>query len=205
MKPGTASCRSRGRGREASPPLHHPRLDLAHHVCGLSTTLSLRLRSVHRREFPQYQGIFYGLEKRWLAPPGSSGCMSGVRGEGGEAVSLHRGTYPKSWKTIATEIKTAAGWRCERCGHRHETSTKRLDCDDRCHHLPDRRQRMLTVHHLDNNKSNVRRKNLAALCQVCHLVIQGSLRTGTKEMLQHGTLFGVEPWLEKHLERVRSC
>ncbi len=33
--------------------------------------------------------------------------------------------------------------------------------------------RILTVHHLDNNKANCRWWNLAALCQRCHLTIQG--------------------------------
>ena len=37
------------------------------------------------------------------------------------------------------------------------------------------RWRILTVHHLDGNKANCRWWNLAALCQRCHLEIQGKV------------------------------
>jgi hypothetical protein len=36
--------------------------------------------------------------------------------------------------------------------------------------------RVLTVHHLDGDKANCRWWNLAALCQRCHLTIQGKVR-----------------------------
>lgn len=36
--------------------------------------------------------------------------------------------------------------------------------------------RILTVHHLDGNKANCRWFNLAALCQRCHLTIQGKVQ-----------------------------
>lgn len=36
--------------------------------------------------------------------------------------------------------------------------------------------RILTVHHLDRNKANCRWWNLVALCQRCHLQIQGKVR-----------------------------
>lgn len=38
-----------------------------------------------------------------------------------------------------------------------------------------RRQRVLTVAHLDDDKANARWWNLAALCQVCHLVTQSRI------------------------------
>jgi hypothetical protein len=38
------------------------------------------------------------------------------------------------------------------------------------------RWRILTVHHLDGNKANCRWWNLAALCQRCHLQIQGKVQ-----------------------------
>lgn len=38
------------------------------------------------------------------------------------------------------------------------------------------RWRILTVHHLDGNKANCRWWNLAALCQRCHLQIQGKVK-----------------------------
>lgn len=53
----------------------------------------------------------------------------------------------------------------------------RLPCDEECdpwYHQPqDRRLRVLTVHHVDNDKGNLAWWNLAALCQVCHLQVQG--------------------------------
>lgn len=42
-------------------------------------------------------------------------------------------------------------------------------------HRVEARYRILTVHHLDGNKGNCRWWNLAALCQRCHLQIQGKV------------------------------
>ena len=115
--------------------------------------------------------------------------------------SNHRGQYPHDWKRIAHEVKDAAGWRCVRCGHPHESPGAHVDCDDGCdvtrhpewntrdigspaRRGPDgriwvlggkRRQRVLTVAHLDDNKGNDRWWNLAALCQVCHLSTQSRI------------------------------
>jgi hypothetical protein len=86
--------------------------------------------------------------------------------------------YPGNWREIAIKVKAAAGWRCVRCGHPHEYPGRMVNCDDLCianKHpggLNDGRQRMLTVHHLDGDKANCEWWNLAALCQVCHLIIQ---------------------------------
>lgn len=89
--------------------------------------------------------------------------------------------YPHNWDKVADRVKERAGWRCVRCGHPAEGVNERIPCDDQCdpdRHpggLDDGRQRILTVHHLDEDKSNCRWWNLAALCQVCHLVIQGKV------------------------------
>ncbi len=80
--------------------------------------------------------------------------------------------YPPEWPAIATAVKTAFGWRCVRCGHPTRPGGLSLPCDGLCRHKPDDKQRTLTVHHLDGDKSNVWRWNLPPLCQVCHLVIQ---------------------------------
>jgi len=68
----------------------------------------------------------------------------------------HKGEYPENWKEIAGKVKERAGWKCQLCGHKHEPSTGYT----------------LTVAHLDNNKSNCSKNNLAALCQRCHLRLQ---------------------------------
>lgn len=89
--------------------------------------------------------------------------------------------YPDNWDEIAERVKDRAGWRCVRCGHPAESPKERIRCDEQCdpwRHpggLNDGRQRILTVHHLDEEKSNCAWWNLAALCQVCHLVIQGKV------------------------------
>jgi HNH endonuclease len=53
-------------------------------------------------------------------------------------------------------MKQRAEWKCERCGHPHDTKNGFT----------------LTVHHLDGDKWNLEWWNLAALCQRCHLRIQ---------------------------------
>jgi hypothetical protein len=68
-----------------------------------------------------------------------------------------RGEYPADWPAIAKAVKDAAGWCCIRCGHPHEVSTAHV----------------LTVHHLNGDKADGRWWNLLALCQRCHLSIQG--------------------------------
>jgi hypothetical protein len=68
--------------------------------------------------------------------------------------------YPQEWPAIAHRVKEEAGWRCVRCAHAHSREGWRI----------------LTVHHLDGDKSNCRWWNLAALCQRCHLAIQGKVK-----------------------------
>lgn len=68
-----------------------------------------------------------------------------------------RGTYPPDWPAIAKLVKDEAGWRCVRCLHTH--------CVESGH--------VLTAHHFDGDKCNCQRWNLMALCQRCHLSVQG--------------------------------
>jgi hypothetical protein len=67
--------------------------------------------------------------------------------------------YPADWPVIAQRTKAAAGWRCVRCGHAHDPAAGYT----------------LTVHHLTMDPANCRWWNLAALCQRCHLTIQGKV------------------------------
>jgi 5-methylcytosine-specific restriction endonuclease McrA len=80
--------------------------------------------------------------------------------------------YPANWPDIAREIKQAAGWRCEHCGHAHHVESGHV----------------LTVHHLDMVKSNCDQTNLVALCQRCHLRIQSQYKPG------QAWLFAAPPW-----------
>jgi 5-methylcytosine-specific restriction endonuclease McrA len=67
--------------------------------------------------------------------------------------------YPPDWKEIAKGVKDAAGWACIRCGAPHQPAAGYT----------------LTVHHADLDPSNNRWFNLLALCQRCHLRIQGKV------------------------------
>jgi len=49
--------------------------------------------------------------------------------------------------------------------------------------------RILTVHHLDMNKANCRWWNLAALCQRCHLQIQGKVQMARVWPWEHSEWF----------------
>lgn len=65
--------------------------------------------------------------------------------------------YPAHWAVLATTVKDEAGWKCVRCNEPH--NPKAGYC--------------LTVHHFDGDKANEARWNLMALCQRCHLQVQG--------------------------------
>lgn len=114
--------------------------------------------------------------------------------------------YPLAWHGLGDGDKFAlkhlvreqAGHRCVRCRHPFvvgETPGEWSPCDGRCTHggptrtdsddypgsggpryWVEARWRVLTVHHLDGVKANCRWWNLVALCQRCHLEIQGRVR-----------------------------
>lgn len=86
--------------------------------------------------------------------------------------------YPDYWPEKALEIKEKAGWRCERCGHKHDPAAGYS----------------LTVHHLDGDKGNCEDWNLAALCQRCHLRIQGKVNLFQEWMLDH------TDWMIPHVQ-----
>lgn len=89
--------------------------------------------------------------------------------------------YPDNWKEIAERIKVAAGWKCERCQHANEFETGYV----------------LTVHHLDGDKANCEDWNLAALCQRCHLNIQGRVKMDQLFFLD---IITVSAWFKPHYE-----
>jgi 5-methylcytosine-specific restriction endonuclease McrA len=114
----------------------------------------------------------------------------------------HRGEYPPDWQAIKDRVRAEAGGRCIRCGHpqgdriispnaRNVASEYRVlsvMCTAHCTHPRDGKPRILTVHHLDGNKSNCKWWNLLALCQVCHLTIQGRV------IPERAWLFHHSPW-----------
>lgn len=111
-----------------------------------------------------------------------------------------RDGYPPEWHdTIKHQVREEAGHRCVRCQHPYVKGDGEWSrCDDLCaHDGPTRREdgrtfarwRILTVHHLDGDKGNCRWWNLAALCQRCHLEIQGKVRMDRRWLRPHSEWF----------------
>ena len=94
--------------------------------------------------------------------------------------------YPENWGEIATAIKDKHNWKCERCGHKHEPQTGYT----------------LTVHHLDMDKANCEDWNLAALCQRCHLRIQGRVFLPQFYMFEHSEWF--KPHVEGYYQSIKG-
>lgn len=120
-----------------------------------------------------------------------------------------RGEYPPNRDELHDQVRAEAGGRCVRCGHPDERPTNRVPCDDRCTHLPDGKQRILTVHHLDGDKSNNRWWNLLALCQSCHLTIQARVIPERPWLFEHSRWFvpyvcGFYAWYYGRLEITRE-
>ena len=85
------------------------------------------------------------------------------------------GEYPPNWKEIAGRVKAEAGWRCIRCNHANDLPTGHV----------------LTVHHMDGDKSNCRWWNLLALCQRCHLRFQATVDPNQPFIFEHSDWFKI--------------
>jgi len=81
--------------------------------------------------------------------------------------------YPLAWPEISFQIRETAGWTCARCRHPHDVESGHV----------------LTVHHLDGDKANCCWWNLPALCQRCHLHVQGTVRMDQGWMFEHSEWF----------------
>jgi 5-methylcytosine-specific restriction endonuclease McrA len=89
-----------------------------------------------------------------------------------------KGQYPENWPEIARKLKDKNNWQCERCFAVNDFHTGHV----------------LTVHHLDGDKSNCADWNLACLCQRCHLHVQGKVYLPQSYMLGHSD------WMKPHVE-----
>lgn len=108
-----------------------------------------------------------------------------------------RDDYPLAWHHLANGrgvkhlVREKAGHSCIRCGHPYRVGQSRPEwspCGKGCTHgepvrvvdgVTEARYRVLTVHHLllgTDAKRDLRWWNLVALCQRCHLTIQGKVR-----------------------------
>ena len=89
--------------------------------------------------------------------------------------------YPKNWRTIARQVKSTAGWRCEQCGHLHDPAAGYS----------------LAVDHIRGDPRNSCSWNLVALCQRCHLSLHQRQLVG-----QYWFDFAKPAWLaRREMER----
>jgi hypothetical protein len=108
------------------------------------------------------------------------------------------GEYAPDGKAIRLSVREQAGHRCIRCGHPFESGKhgkgEWSPCDEKCTHGGPIRTdgtrmyaqwRILTVHHLDGDKGNDHWSNTLALCQRCHLEIQGKVDPRIPWFLEH--------------------
>ena len=72
---------------------------------------------------------------------------------------MDRARYPDNWEKIALAVKTAAGWKCQKCGKQCRKPGEPFDTH----------KRTLTVAHLNHTPEDVREENLMAMCAPCHL------------------------------------
>ena len=75
----------------------------------------------------------------------------------------------KERKALHDAVRAEAGEKCIRCQHPDDFASGHV----------------LTVHHFDGNKSNNAWWNLMALCQRCHLTIQGRVVPDIPYFLEH--------------------
>lgn len=79
------------------------------------------------------------------------------------------GEYPPDRDELHDRVRAEAGGKCIRCGHPDDLASGHV----------------LTVHHFDGNKSNSAWWNLMALCQRCHLKVQGRVNPQIVYFLEH--------------------
>lgn len=109
-----------------------------------------------------------------------------------------KGSYPEHWKNVSDDVCRNAGHRCIRCGHPYHKGAhgngEWTPCDSQCHHsgpvrvlngITEAQWRILTVHHFDGKKDNCEWYNLLALCQRCHLQVQGKVDPDIPWFLEH--------------------
>jgi 5-methylcytosine-specific restriction endonuclease McrA len=63
--------------------------------------------------------------------------------------------YPPDWPDISFHVRTSRNYTCEGCGQ-----------------IGNRKNNVLTVHHVNYDPSDNREDNLLLLCQKCHLALQ---------------------------------
>ena len=101
-----------------------------------------------------------------------------------------KGKYPLNWLGVANKVKENAGWRCECCRHPRKKRNAKDACDALCVHPADGKKRSLAVHHLDMRPENCEWWNLVALCDSCHMRVQGRLDWAQMSMSDASAAWG---------------
>jgi len=100
------------------------------------------------------------------------------------AVIAPKGVYPPNWKEISDQVKADNDYKCENCKHTRDPIIGRS----------------IGTHHLDRDKSNSERWNLACLCNGCHLVVEQLDIEVLLLIYQSPGIFGDNwPWLAPHI------
>ena len=99
----------------------------------------------------------------------------------------------KERKVLHNSVRAEAENKCIRCGHPHDVSSGHV----------------LTVHHFTGNKSENAWWNLMALCQRCHLTIQGRVNPFAPYFLEHSDwakpyVAGFYAWKYEHVYLTRE-
>lgn len=159
-------------------------------------------------------GYPYAWHGKSAADPVHGGTVYEMDDSFGWVQTEVEGLHP----AIKHYIREITGYRCQRCFHPYPPGiTKKhprgewTPCDVYCTHgepvrtMSDERDfedgahvtyvwkeaqwRILTVHHLDEDKANCRWWNLAALCQRCHLRMQRAVVMGRPYHFEHSAWF----------------
>jgi hypothetical protein len=106
-----------------------------------------------------------------------------------QAMSFDQSRYLKDWDEISLSIRTAASWTCEACGRvcRRPGEPWPQFCERMGWNPLDpnrnRKHYVLTTAHLDQDPQNCDRKNLKALCSLCHLRYDSRFRATQKRLI----------------------
>lgn len=101
---------------------------------------------------------------------------------------MDRSKYPDDWDAISRRVRERDGDRCRTCGVANRALVERPGGKTT--------RVVLTVAHLvDRDPMNCADENLAALCQRCHLVLDGLQHAATRAANRRARLLARQPLL----------
>lgn len=158
------------------------------------------------RQYETWECTGDGYPEEWHRPTWTSEQILELESGAGEVVARRVIRPEEKRLAIKDLIREQAGHRCLRCGHPYRAGDPAISergewspCDEQCEHgrvrwneISERIEahwRILTVHHLDEDKRNCRWWNLAALCQRCHLRMQRAVVMDRVYSYEHSEWF----------------